>query len=627
MITRTEFLQRLQGDKPLLLDGAMGTVLYGMGVPLDKPLDLLNLENPKLVADVHRAYIEAGADIVETNTFSANRFKLGQHASGGRVAEINSAAVSIARRVIDSEFRPVLLAGSVGPLAVTMAPLGRVTVQQVKAAFTEQIAALLEPLDGTPGVDLLILETMSSLQEVRLAVEVARHLNPYLPIIAQMTFTREDRTLLGNTPAEVAWQLERLGVEVIGVNCGSGPAQLLRIIHKMREMVPDMPFSASPNAGWPEDIEGGRVLYPATPRYFADYVSAFFGLGVRVIGGCCGTTAEHIAAMRQVIDRPPAEPRSRPLLELQGIIAEEKIVRSPDRPTHLARALATGEFVVAVEMTPPRGVAPQKMIASARSLQEAGANFFTVADVPQAQMRMSAWAAAYLLQQAVGDEAILHFPTRGRSLLRVQADLLAAHALGLRNLFVVMGDRGKVGDYPEADNAYDIMPGGLIQLIKQRLNAGVDERDQTLDQPTHFVAGCSVDLTPKNAGRQIRLLEENQANGADFALSRPVFDVAAAQAFLAAYRAEVERPLPIVIAVQPLYNAAAADFLHNEVPGMGIPEKYRKQMQLALEPQLMGVDIAQEIIYEMRPHVQGVCLVPSAGRYDLAAAVLDILQD
>ncbi len=625
MITRSEFLERLEGEKPLLMDGAMGTVLYGLGVPLDRPLDLLNLENPKLVADVHRAYIEAGADVIETNTFSANRFKLGKHAVSNRVAEINSAAVSIARRVIDSEFRPVLLAGSVGPLAVTMAPLGRVTVQQVKAAFTEQITALLEPLDGTRGVDLLILETMSNLQEVRIAVEVARHLNPHLPIVAQMTFTREDRTLLGSTPSEVAWQLERLGVEAIGANCGSGPAQLMRVLQKMREMVPDMPFSASPNAGWPEDIEGGRVLYPATPRYFGDYIAAFHQLGVRIVGGCCGTSAEHIAAMRQAIDHPPADPRPLPVLEVHT--PEEKVVTSPDRPTHLAQALKKGEFVAAVEMTPPHGIAAQKMIAGARALQEAGANFFTVADMPQAQMRMSAWAAAHLLQQTVGEETILHFPTRGRNLSRIQGDLLAAHALGLRTLLVMMGDRAKVGDYPEADNAYDIMPGGLIQLIKQRLNAGLDEREQALDQPTHFVAGCVVNLTPKNAARELRLLRENQEHGADFALSRPVFDFKAAAAFLEAYRSEQAQPLPILLAVQPLYNAAAAEFYHNEMPGMTIPEKYLVQMQHALEPQLMGVDISHEIIYELRAAVQGICVIPPAGRYDLAAAVLDVLDE
>lgn len=601
----------------------MGTLLYSLGVPLDKPLDLLNIENPKLIADVHRTYIEAGADIIETNTFSANRFKLAQHSSSGRVAELNSAAVSIARRVIDSSFKPVLLAGAVGPLAVTMAPLGRVSVQQVRAAFNEQISALLAPLDGSDGVDLLVLETMSNLQEVRIAVEVARHLNPDLPIVAQMTFTREDRTLLGNTPAEVAWQLERLGVEVIGVNCGSGPAALLRIMQKMRETVPDMPFAASPNAGWPEYVEGGRILYPATPRYFADYVARFQQLNVRVMGGCCGTTAEHIRAMRRALDEPAA-PVPLPTLELLSQKGE-KITRSPDLPTVLSQSLEHEEFVVTVQMTPPHGTAAHRLIAGARTLLEAGVNFLTIADMPQAQMRMSAWAAAHLLQQALNMETILHFPTRGRGLLRIQADLLAAHTLGLRNLYVLLGDQVKVGNLPEADNAYDVMPGGLIQLIKQQLNAGVDEREEALDQPTNFVAGCSVNLTPRNVAREIRLLKEHQENGADFALSRPVFDPETAQKFLQAYRSEIAQPLPIIMSVQPLYNANTADFIHNELPGMDIPERFRRQMQFASEPQLMGVDIAQEIVYEMRPHINGICVIPTGERYDLAAGVLDIL--
>lgn len=621
-MNRTQFKDRLAQEKPLLLDGAMGTMLYSFGAGMDRPLCLLNLENPKLVADVHRAYIEAGADIIETNTFDANRFKLGKHGLAAKAAELNTAAVTIARRMIDSSFKPVLLAGSVGPLAVTMAPLGRVTQREVRAAFMEQINALVDPPQER-GVDLLILETQTNVLEVETAVEVARSLAPHVPIIAQMTFNRDDRTLLGDTAVQVALRLKQLGVDALGVNCSSGPAQLLRLLTAMHQAVPDLPLAGSPNAGWPEDMEGGRVFYPATPGYFAEHVGAYRTLGVRLMGGCCGTTAEHIAAMRREIDQPTAHPR--PLVvAAPRHRAEEHAPLSADQPTQLAQALRAGDFVVSVEMTPPRGTAVQKLLASTRSLNEAGVQFFNVADIPQARMRMSAWAAAHLIQHNLGLETILHVPTRGRNLLRLQADLLGAHALGLRNLFVLMGERAKVGDYPEADDHYDIMPSGLIKLIKEQLNAGVDQLDRSLDQPTNFVVGCGVNLNSPNPAREMRLLHENIQNGADFALSRLLFDVPAAREFLQTYQREYGDLVPLMAAVQPLPNANVTEFLHHEVPGVSIPEPYRKAMRMA-DNEWQGVNIAQEILLGLREVVQGVLIVPYGGRYDLAADVLDVL--
>lgn len=622
-MNRTEFQTRLRQEKPLLMDGAMGTVLYSYGASLDRPLCLLNLENPKLVAEVHRAYIDAGADIIETNTFDANRFKLGKHGLGEKVGEVNSAAVSVARRVIDSSFKPIILAGSVGPLAVTLAPLGRVTHREAKAAFMEQINALVNP-PKTAGVDVLIFETISNVHEIEIGVEVARSLAPHLPIIAQMTFNRDDRTLLGDTATQVALRLRQLHVDALGVNCSSGPTQLLRLLTTMHQVVPDVPLAGSPNAGWPEDMEGGRVLYPATPGYFAQYVPAFRQIGVKVMGGCCGTTAEHIAAMRQEIDQPKLGQGQLPRVEV--IKHEEKVVSSPDQPTHLAQALRKKEFVVSVEMTPPRGTSVQKLLASARSLIEGGANLLNVADIPQARMRMSAWAAAHLIQQEVGVETILQFPTRGRSLLRVQADLLAVHALGLRNLCVTLGDRAKVGDYPEEDNHYDIMPAGLIKLIKEQLNAGVDQLDQALDQPTNFVVGCMVNLTPPNMARELRLLHENIQNGADFALSRPVFDTALARQFIQQYHQEFGEAIPLVAAIQTLQSASMAEFLHHEISGITVPEKYRQAMRLG-DNEWQGVNIAQEILLEIQELVQGVVIIPAPGRYDLAADVLTVLEN
>ena len=622
---RSQFKRRLR-EKPLLLDGAMGTVLHGRGVPIDESFDALNTAQPALVADVHREYITAGADVVETNSFGANRYKLSTHGLEERVRAVNSAAVTVARRVIEGSFRPVLLAGSVGPLGVRLSPLGRVSSAQAQTAFAEQIEALVHPDGDAEGVDLLIIETVSDLQEMEAAVAAARAVAPEIPLIAQMTFTRDDLTLLGDAPAGVAQHLAALDVDAIGANCSGGPAQILRILSIMREVAPDLPLSAMPNAGWPEHTEGGRVLYPATPAYFADYARAFVEAGARLIGGCCGTTAAHVAAMREALDTPGESGRSLPVVTL--VSREKKPPEAADRPTQLARALEEGAFIKTVEMRPPKGIATHRLLAGAHMLKEAGANFLDVADAPLARMRMSAWAVAHLIQQDVGLETILHFPTRGRNLLRIQGDLLAAYAMNVRNLFVVMGDPTHIGDYPEAMDNYDIVPSGLIQLIKQRLNAGVEQSGQSIDHPTNFVVGCALSLEPAEPERALRLLRKKIRNGADFALTQPVFNPQAARDFLACCRAEMgEEMIPVFPGVQPLYNSNNAEFLHNEVPGITISDEHRERMQAAGEPQREGVRIAQEILEEIRSHVQGAYFIPQFGRYDLVADVLDVLKD
>jgi methionine synthase / methylenetetrahydrofolate reductase(NADPH) len=622
-MNRDDFRQRIQ-QRPLLADGAVGTVLHSRGIPIDRCFDAINVDNPALVAEVHRAYIDAGADLIETNSFGANRFKLAEHGLERQVTAVNAAAVSVARRVILGSFKPLLLAGSVGPLGVRLAPLGRVKQSQAEAAFAEQIGALLAPGSGVDGVDLLMIETMSDLQEVAVAVAAARKLAPEIPIVAQMTFTRDDRTLLGDSPAAVAARLAQLDVDVIGVNCSGGPVQVLRLIATMREVAGDRLLAASPNAGWPQQLEGGRVMHPATPAYFADYARAFVEAGAVLVGGCCGTTADHIAAMRRALDTRGES--NRPLPRITMMARPEAMTAAVEEPSKLAQALAAGRFVATVEMSPPRGIASHRLLAGARMLKEAGANFIDVADSPLARMRMSAWAAAHLVQEEVGLEAILHFPTRGRNLLRVQGDLLAAHALHIRNLFVVMGDPTHIGDYPEAMDNYDIVPSGLIQLIKTRLNSGVDQAGRSIDQPTQFVVGCAVNLEAGDRDREMKLLRKKQINGADFGLTQPIFDAQRAQGFMAAYKAKYgERMLPVVAGIQPLYNAGNAEFLHNEVPGISIPDEFRQRMRTAADPQKEGVEIARELLLQLRPYVQGVYMIPQFGRYDLVADVLDVV--
>jgi homocysteine S-methyltransferase len=620
-MNRLQFRERVS-HSPLLLDGAMGTLLHGKGVPLDQSFEAINLHNPILVAEIHRAYIDAGADVIETNSFAANRFRLAEYGLQSEVRAVNETAVSIARRVIAGSFKPALLAGSIGPLGVRLAPLGRVSLAEAEAAFAEQIEALTAV---TPAVDLLIIETMSDVKEVEAAVSAARAIVPDIPIVTQMTYTRDDRTLLGYTADSAAKRLAQLDVDVIGINCSGGPAQVLRLISMMRQVAPGKLLAATPNAGWPEQIEGGRVLYPATADYFGDYARAFREAGVCLIGGCCGTTEAHIAAMRRALDAPGRA--NRPVPEVKLVVLEEVVTAVTDQPTQLAQYLQKGNFVITVEMSPPKGVAAQQLLQGARMLKEAGANILNIADTPLARMRMSAWAAAYLTQQEVGLETILHFPTRGRNLLRIQGDLLAAYAMGIRNLFVTMGDPTRIGDYPEAMDTFDIVPTGLIQLIKQHFNQGVDKAGKSIHQPTNFVAGCALNLASNDRERELKLLRKKVLSGADFALTQPVFEAAAVPQFIATYEARYEEPMiPVIAGIKPLYNARNADFLHNEVPGIDIPPTMRQRMQTAENPQREGVQIAQEIVKAIRPFVQGVYMMPAFGRYDLVADVLDILQ-
>jgi homocysteine S-methyltransferase len=603
---RKEFVDRIQ-DKALLLDGAMGTTLHGRGIAIDQCFDALNASRPALVAEIHREYIDAGANIIETNSFGANRFKLAAYGLEDQVRAINSAAVTVARRVIEGSFRPILLAGSIGPLGVRLAPLGRVSLSQAEAAFAEQIAALVQPNGDIAGVDLLIVETLPDLQEMEAAVTAARALAPDMPLVALITFTRDDRTLLGDTPDEVGHQLNRLDV-----------------IAAMRQVAPELPLAAVPNAGWPEQTEGGRVLYPATPPYFADYARSFVEAGAILVGGCCGTTPAHIAAMREALDTQGHSSRPVPRVNLIRRGEGEAVI--PDRPTRLAQALHEGRFVATVEIRPPKGITTQRLLAGAHMLKEAGATFLDIADSPLARMRMSAWAVAHLVQEAVGLETVLHFPTRGRNLLRIQGDLLAAYAMDVRNLFVVMGDPTHIGDYPEAMDNYDIVPTGLIRLIKDRLNSGFEQSGQSIDRPTNFIVGCALNLEAADPERQLRLLRKKIDNGADFALTQPVFNPEAAKAFLARCQATVgEAMIPIIAGIQPLYNDNNAQFLHHEVPGIFISDEHRGRMRTATEPQQEGVRIACEILEEMKPAVQGLYLIPQFGRYDLVADVLDTL--
>jgi len=606
--------------KPILSDGAMGTILHKRGIGFDQCFDTLNLTNPALVAEIHREYIEAGSQIIQTNTFGANRYKLARHSLDDQVTEINAAGVELARRIVLASFKPILIAGDVGPLGVRLAPFGRVQLEQARNAFSEQIAALADA-----GVDLLIIETMTDLYEVNEAILAARQVAPMLPIIASMTFTRDDRTLLGDSPAKVARQIQAAGADVIGVNCSGGPEQILRILKQMRQAVPEGHFSAMPNAGWPEQM-GGRIMYPASPEYFSDYALAFWQAGANILGGCCGTTPQHIAIMNKALQEASAEPGR----QSNGfnVVEVEETQQPEEQLTQFGQRLAEGRFCVAVEMDPPRGLATHKLLAGASLLAEAGADVINVADSPMARMRMSPWAVCNLIQRKIGIETVLHFPTRGRNLLRVQGDLLAAHALGVRNVFVVMGDPTAIGDYPDAMDNYDLVPSGLIKLIKQGFNAGVDHAGSDIGQPTSFFVGCALNLNPANPEEEIKNLRRKLRAGVDFVLTQPVFQPEAAQAFLKHYEDEHGKlPIPLLAGMLPLASARHANFLHHEVPGISIPEPLRLRMQNAGEDAPhVGVQIVIELVAQMRSFIQGIYIMPAFGRYDYAAEIIEAVR-
>jgi len=608
------------GGRPLISDGAMGTLLNQRGISFEQSFDSLNLSNPALVAQIHREYIDAGATMIQTNTFSANRYKLAQHGQEHLIRDINTSAVELARRVVLASFKDVLIAGDVGPLGVRLAPFGRVQPEQARQAFAEQIEALSEA-----GVDLLIIETMTDLFEVDEAIRAAREIDPSLGIIASMTFTRDDRTLLGDSPAKVARHLAESGADVIGVNCSGGPSQILHILREMHLAVPSARLSAMPNAGWPQQV-GGRIMYPAGADYFSEYALAFWQTGAVVIGGCCGTTPLHITAMRKAIDSVPERPANGQ--EPLSVVERDDQALEAHQPTQFAQKLADGQFVFAVEMDPPRGLSTHKLLAGASLLAEAGADVIDVADSPMARMRMSPWAVCSLIQRKVGIETTLHFPTRGRNLLRVQGDLLAAHALGVRNVFVVMGDPTAIGDYPDAMDNYDLVPSGLIKLIKQGFNAGVDHAGMDIGQPTSFFVGCALNLNPNRIEDEIRNLQRKLDAGADFILTQPTYSPSDALRNMDAItKAMAGSPVPILVGILPLASARHAAYLHHEVPGILVPDEIRLRMESAGEGGARtGMEIAIELIRTLRPAIQGVYLMPAFSRYDIAAEIIETIK-
>jgi homocysteine S-methyltransferase len=613
------FLERLSRG-PILCDGAMGTQLYERGVPLDTCFDEVNLSNPSLVVEIHRDYILAGAEIIETNSFGANRFKLEAHGFAHLVRQINRQAARNAREAREITGQPVLIAGSIGPTGRTLAPIGTTPPEVVRDAYREQISALLEG-----GVDLLIIETIFQLEEMRQAVLAAWDVCD-LPIVAQMTFASDGRTIHGHTPEEVINTLMELGVTVAGVNCSVGPRPTLDVLRTMLSVSGSrVPLSGQPNAGWPRQI-GNRVIFTASPDYFADYAREAINLGISIIGGCCGTTPAHIQAMRKALDVLEIPDIRRPsVIEVRQRRPRELL--AAEGPTKLAQKLGR-EFVVSVEIDPPKGLNPHKALAGAQLLKDAGVEFINVADSPMARVRMSALALCALIQQEVGVETILHFTTRDRNLMGLQSDLIGAHALGVRNIIALTGDPPTLGNYPQATPVYDVDSIGLVKIIKQ-FNQGMDAGGASIGQMASFTVAVACDPTRPNLDEEIERLYRKIEAGADLVMTQPVFALRVWTDFLRAYEERYGPiPIPVLLGILPLQSHRHAEFLHNEVPGITLTEEARERMRLAgPEGRREGIRIAQELLLEAREVVHGVYIMPSFGRYEVAAEVLEVLPD
>jgi homocysteine S-methyltransferase len=611
------FSQRLH-EGPLLCDGATGTALYARGVSLDGCFDALNLNNPKLVQSIHADYIAAGADCIETNTFGANRFKLAAHGLEGQVRQLNRLGVRLARDVRESAGRDVYVLGSMGPVGKYLAPLGTVSVEEARGAFVEQAEALLEG-----GVDAFIVETFSDLVEIDLALSAIRSLTD-LPIVAEVAFTDEGVTFTGLTPAEVARHLRAQGVVALGANCSVGSSTLYDVLERMAPDAAGLPLAIQPNAGLPSRI-GERLIYLSSPAYMADYAGRMVEAGARLVGGCCGTTPQHIAAMREVLDRnvPPARRR-----EPRAPVARSAVVETPGfvrarEPTLLRRKLDAGEFVVTVELDPPRGHTVDKLVQGAKLLRDKGVEIVDINDGSLGRIRMSVLATALLVRDGTGLDINMHFTCRDRNLMGIQADLLGAHALDIRNILAMTGDPPRTGDYANATAVFDVDGVGLIEVLR-RMNEGLDATGNGIGEATAFSVGAALNPSAEDTEREIERMHRKVDAGARWLQTQPVYDLALLDRFL-------ERaggaPVPVLVGVMPLHSFRHAEFLHNEVPGITIPDDIRARLRDAGDQALRtGIDMSQRLVDEVRRRYAGAYLMPSFGRFEVVAEVLDVLR-
>ena len=617
----------LDPERIIVFDGAMGTMLYAKGVFINQCYDELNLRAPDMISEIHRAYVKAGAEIIETNTFGANRVKLTPHGLEAQTREVNITGARLARAVADDAPKPVLVAGSVGPLGVRIEPFGPTSREEARGFFREQMQALREG-----GVDVFLLETFGDLHEIEQAILAAREAAPDVPIIAQMTIGADGLSPFGASPEDIARSLDAWGADIIGLNCSVGPQIILEAIEKMAPLTTKK-LSAQPNAGMPREISG-RSMYMASPEYMATYARHLVQAGARIVGGCCGTTPEHIHLMaegvrplaprlastgaeRKTQDRRPQTEDRRPQIALPPQVP---LVERSKWGAKIARK----QFVTSVEIVPPRGVDATRMLADVARLKAAGVDAVNVPDGPRAQSRMGALLTSVIIEQQVGIEAVTHYACRDRNLLGMLSDLLGAAAVGLRNMLLVTGDPPKMGPYPDATAVFDIDAIGLTNLVAN-LNRGLDPGGNAIGKPTSFVIGVGVNPAAIDVPHEIKRFEWKVQAGAEFAITQPVFDPAQLERFLK----QIEHTrIPVIAGIWPLVSVRNAEFLANEVPGVTVPEEVITRMRRANEKSkehaiAEGVAIAREMFERVHPVVQGVQVSAPFGKVELALQVFE----
>lgn len=604
-------------DRPVLCDGAMGTSLYGRGVFINRCFDELNLSDPEMVRGVHEEYLQAGAEIIETNTFGATSFRLLRYGLQDRVRAINEAGARIARQAVDQiaekQASKAWVAGSIGPLGVRLEPLGKVGLDEARAAYAEQIEGL-----AAGGVDLLIVETIPALNEAEQALKAAKETAPELPVIVMVTVDEEANCLDGSSPEAAAARLTAWGADAIGCNCSVGPATVLTAIERMGKAT-SLPLAAMPNAGMPRAIEG-RNIYLCSPEYMASFARKFLKAGVQFIGGCCGTTPNHIRAMKSAMRASQAQKASaQPAATAAEIVSEVAPPPLAER-SRIGSLVSRGEFVTMVEIVPPRGISCTKEIEGARLLASFGVHAINVPDSPRASARMSAQSLSIQIQQQTGIETILHYTCRDRNVLSIQSDLLGASSIGLKNILCLTGDPPKLGNYPDATAVFDVDAIGLVNIVR-RLNHGLDIGGNPIGASTGFTIGVAANPGVPDIDNEIRRFAYKVEAGAEYAITQPVFDLRLLEAFLK--RIEGFR-IPIVAGIWPLTSLRNAEFMKNDLR-VAMPDEIMSRMQKADTPELAraeGIRVAQEMLAESRAMVQGVQVSAPFGRYTAAAEVI-----
>ena len=600
---------------PVLCDGAMGTLLYAKGIFINRCYDELNLSQPELIRGVHHDYLQAGAEIIETNTFGGNSFRLARHSMTDRVRDINIAGAQVAREAAKSF--DVWVAGSMGPLGVRIEPLGKTSFEEARTAFREQAAALIEG-----GVDLLMLETFGYIEELHQAVLACRDVDPKIPIVAQVTIDEDGNCLDGSDPEAFAARLTEWNIDVLGINCSVGPVAMLDAIERVRAAT-SLPLAAQPNAGMPRSVEG-RNIYLCSPEYMASYTRKFVAAGVQLIDGCCGTTPDHIRAMKSALRVGEARGKT----AVTEAIHSGKTTLAPAtipmaERSRLGARIAAGEFVTMVEIVPPKGIDIRKEIEGAKFVKSVGVDAINIPDSPRASARMSNQALSLLMQQEVGIEAILHYTCRDRNVLGIQSDLLGAAATGIRNLICITGDPPKMGDYPDATAVFDVDAIGLVNIV-HNLNRGLDLGGNPIGAGTSFVIGVGANPGLPNLDEEIKRFEYKVQAGAEYVVTQPVFDLNLLERFLR--RIEPCR-IPLIAGIWPLVSARNAEFMKNELR-VSVPDEILNRMTRATSPQAAreeGVAIAREMLSALRDRVQGAQISAPQGRYASAVDVLEAL--